>query len=134
QYMEEADRLAERIAVFDRGSVIAEGTPDELKDRVGGERVELVVAETGSMSDAAAALAPFARGQIQDDPVARRLTVPVSGGACVLVEAIGALASRGVEVRDVGLRRPTMDDVFLALTGHESDQTAVGDAAREDVR
>jgi ABC-2 type transport system ATP-binding protein len=123
QYMEEAERLADRIAVVDRGRVIGLGTADELKDQVGGDRIELVVDDAAGVESARRLLAPLATAEVQVDAGARRITVPVARGAAALAETLTRLAVEGVTVRDVGLRRPTLDDVFLALTGHEAEST-----------
>src|SRR3954463_2557387 len=119
QYLDEADRLADLIAVIDRGRVIAEGTPDELKDRVGGERLEVHLADASAVDAAGRALAPMA----DEPPVADGETVrlPVSRRSGTIVEAVRRLDEAGVAVDDLGLRRPTLDDVFLALTGHPAE-------------
>ncbi|NLV81175.1 MAG: ATP-binding cassette domain-containing protein [Rhodococcus sp.] len=120
QYMEEAERLADRIAVIDRGAVIARGTADELKSLVGGERLELVVSDDTQLGDAVAELTPLAAGDIRVEST--RVIVPASGGTEMLVAALGRLTEAGIGVTDVTLRRPTLDDVFLTLTGHEAEE------------
>jgi ABC-2 type transport system ATP-binding protein len=122
QYLEEADRLADQIAVIDRGKVIAEGTADQLKDQVGGERLELSVATTAELSTARSTLADLAVGAMESDERQHHLTVPVTGGSTVLMEAIRRMDAESVKVLDIGLRRPTLDDVFLTLTGHHAEE------------
>lgn len=124
QYLEEADLLADNIVVIDSGKVIAEGTADDLKSQVGGERLEITVADDRQGRLAAELLEPLAAGELTLDEGRRALVVPVSGGAAVLADALRRLDGAGVRVDDVGLRRPTLDDVFLTLTGHVAEAKA----------
>ncbi|MFI2412404.1 ATP-binding cassette domain-containing protein [Streptomyces sp. NPDC018947] len=121
QYLEEADHLAHDIAVVDHGRVIARGTSDQLKARTGGERVEVVVHERDHIGTASEVLAVYGKGPTAVETHTRKITVPVTGGAKLLAEIIRELDVRGVELDDVGLRRPTLDDVFLSLTGHVAE-------------
>ncbi|MDQ4085170.1 MAG: ATP-binding cassette domain-containing protein [Actinomycetota bacterium] len=133
QYLEEADALADSIAVIDHGQVIAQGTSDQLKSEVGGERIEVVVHDPARTDHARLVLARFALGgEVDLDEHARRLTLPSSGGSGVLVQVIRELDAEHVAIDDIGLRRPTLDDVFLSLTGHTAEQAVAdtGDTAQ----
>jgi ABC-2 type transport system ATP-binding protein len=132
QYLEEADHLAHDIAVVDHGRVIARGTSDQLKARTGGERVEVVVHEREHIATAAQVLRGFGKGDTTVEEHPRKLTVPVTGGAKLLAEIIRELDSRGIEMDDIGLRRPTLDDVFLSLTGHAAEEKPEDNGATED--
>jgi ABC-2 type transport system ATP-binding protein len=132
QYLEEADQLADDIVVIDHGREIAHGTSDQLKTQVGGERIEVTVTETDQVATAKEVLAGFAVGDIHIDHHSRGLTAPISGGATTLTQALRDLDTRGVMVQDVGLRRPTLDDVFLALTGHVAEAEPNGGEQRDE--
>ena len=127
QYLEEADQLAEQIVVIDRGRVIAKGTSDELKTQVGGDRLEIVAATGTDLDVASAAVRSVSDGDVLVDSDTRTLRAPVSGGSTVLVEAVRALDAAGVKVDDLALRRPTLDDVFLTLTGHAAEEETTPD-------
>lgn len=134
QYLEEADHLAHDIAVVDHGNVIARGTSDQLKARTGGERVEIVVHEREHIQAAVEVLGGFGKGDTTVEEHMRKITTPVSGGAKLLAEVIRELDTRGIEIDDIGLRRPTLDDVFLSLTGHVAEAKDEEHGTPEDAK
>ncbi|MEU8182301.1 ATP-binding cassette domain-containing protein [Micromonospora sp. NPDC049044] len=122
QYLEEADQLADRISVIDAGRVVAEGSPDELKSMTGGDRIEVVVRDAADLSRAAHIVASICAAEPEQDPEVRRLSVPVTDRVAGLVGVARALDDAGVSVEDIGLRRATLDEAFLELTGHRPDE------------
>ncbi|MFE6521862.1 ATP-binding cassette domain-containing protein [Streptomyces sp. NPDC057794] len=126
QYLEEADQLADRVSVVDAGRVIADGTPDELKAATGGDRIDVVLRDAGRLAEAAALL-PLAGVTV--DPDRRLLSAPVTDRMEALSGVVRALEGAGIEAEDVALRRPTLDEVFLHLTGDDSGDRRVKEAA-----
>jgi ABC-2 type transport system ATP-binding protein len=126
QYMEEADRLTDNIVVIDRGRKIAEGTPDHLKTQIGGERVEIVVETSEEVPGARSVLVAVCGGteEVQVDEQTRRVTAAVTGGVGVLKLVLQRLGEQEIKAVDIGLRRPTLDDVFLSLTGHAAEEVS----------
>jgi ABC-2 type transport system ATP-binding protein len=121
QYLDEADRLAEQLAVIDAGRVIAEGTPAELKAASGGERLEVRLADLSSLDAASSALAPLSSdGPVRADGLV--LSLPLRTRAGAVAEAVRVLDSAGVTVEDLAVVTPTLDDVFLQLTGHVAEE------------
>jgi ABC-2 type transport system ATP-binding protein len=132
QYLEEADQLAARVAVIDGGTVIAEGTPDQLKSSVGGEHLEIALAAGADIEAAVVAVKPYATGSCQPGGDGRRLSVPVTAAEGLTTRVVRALDDAGIQVNDVTIQRASLDDVFLSLTGHLSggdDDSEGSDAA-----
>jgi ABC-2 type transport system ATP-binding protein len=117
QYLDEADQLAQRVAIIDHGRVIAEGTPAELKDRAGRDVIEVHAHDRDDLHRLAEALTPLGVDEARVEPSTGRVTVPVDGGRAVIAQAVRELDDLRIEVDDIGLRRPTLDEVFLTLTG-----------------
>ena len=137
QYLEEADRLAHQIAVIDHGVVIERGTPEELKRRVGGEQIDVLVADVADLGRVHEALVQFATGEPHYEKAGRRVVIPVRDVRGVVPQVVRRLDEAGIDVEDVGVRQSTLDDVFFALTGHgaeddEEGADAVPPAARKD--
>jgi ABC-2 type transport system ATP-binding protein len=127
QYLDEADQLADHIRVIDAGRVIASGTPDELKSAIGADRLDVVLRADDQLPPAANLLARLTGRPVEVDAAARRLSAPVVDRMAVLTELVRALDAAGIEAEDIGLRRPTLDEVFLQLTGSTKDD------ARDDM-
>lgn len=122
QYLEEADQLAHSIAVVDGGKVIARGSADELKEMVGGARVEITVHEVERVPEAIRLLTEFGQGEVAQGSDQRHLAIAVDNAPKALQAIMRACAEAGIELNDAGMRRPTLDDVFLQLTGHLSEE------------
>ncbi|MEV7286839.1 ATP-binding cassette domain-containing protein [Streptomyces sp. NPDC093252] len=118
QYLEEADQLADRISVVDRGRVVADGTADALKNLIGGDRIDVVLHDEGQL-DTAVALLPIPRDEVTVDRDRRLISAPVTDRMTALSEVVRALETAGLRAEDVALRRPTLDEVFLHLTGRD---------------
>jgi ABC-2 type transport system ATP-binding protein len=125
QYLEEADRLAHQIVVLDQGKVIADGTSDELKNQLGGDVIEVRVTDRAQLEAAASILAGLDEGAPKIDALQRRVSVPSRKGAQTLMTAARLLDESAIALDDLALHRPSLDDVFLALTGHATAEAAV---------
>jgi ABC-2 type transport system ATP-binding protein len=134
QYLDEADELADEIVVIDHGQVIAAGTSEDLKGRVGGDVLEFTVPDRARIADAVSAIAKIGEGEAHVDEETGVISIGVGGrGSEALIEVVRALDGAGVAIQGLSLRRPSLDDVFLALTGHaaeEEEQPAKGRRGR----
>ena len=128
QYLEEADHLADDIVVVDHGKVIARGTSDQLKRQVGGERLEIVV-EGKDLASAKEIVSKVSGANVNVDEGLRQVSAPVTTGSKALIEAARELDDRGIHPLDIGLKRPSLDDVFIALTGHLAEEPKVEEEA-----
>ncbi len=122
QYLEEADQLADQICVIDAGRAIAEGTPESLKSGVGGDRIDVVVRSAGTLTAAARIVGRVCGADPDVDGESRKVSAPATDRVAVLTQTARALSDAGVKVEDIGVRRPTLDDVFLRLTGHRAGE------------
>ena len=134
QYLEEADELASRIAVVDAGHVIAEGTSDDLKTRVGGDRIEVAVARNADLSRAADVARRHLSGEVTIDAPQRRLSGPSADGTSQLASLVRDFDAAGIDITDLQLHRPSLDDVFLTLTGHEAEREKTLESGRDGAR
>jgi ABC-2 type transport system ATP-binding protein len=125
QYLHEADQLADQVVVIDSGRAIADGTPEQLKSTIGGDRIDLVLHSIGELPAAAAIVARVAEGEPDIDPDSRRVSALVLDPVSALTEVVRALHDAGIMAEDIGLRRPTLDEVFLRLTGHRAEAEEV---------
>jgi len=130
QYLEEADQLANHIVVLDHGNVIAKGTSNELKAQVGGDRIEIVVESASDVAKAASLIQEFGSAPATTEEVVKTVLLPVAGGSTAIVNIVRKLDENNIAIADIALRRPTLDDVFLSLTGHatEDNQETAGPA------
>ena len=128
QYLEEADQLADDIVVVDQGKVIARGSSDHLKQQVGGERIEIVVAEA-DISGAREVMDRVTGTTVLLDAGLRRLSAPVQNGSTALMNVIREFDAKGIHPLDIAMKRPSLDDVFLSLTGHAAEEISEDAAA-----
>jgi ABC-2 type transport system ATP-binding protein len=130
QYLDEADQLADTISVIDAGRVIAAGTPDQLKSALGGDRIDVVLHRADELPEAAALIGRVCDAAAEIDRDARRISAPVRDRVAALTGVVRALDDAGIAAEDIALRRPTLDEVFLHLTGHRA---ATQPAAQQEV-
>lgn len=131
QYLDEADQLAGQISLIDSGRVVAEGTPDQLKSRLGGDRIDIVLRDVDQLPAGASAIRRVTGAEAEVDPDARRVSAPVREGVAALTEVVLALDSGGIAAQDIALRRPTLDEVFLHLTGRHAEPAPAQPAEQE---
>ena len=124
-YLEEADQLADQISVIDRGRVIADGTPEQLKSKIGGSRVDIVLNSVDELPVAANLVERISDGEVEIDRDTRRVSAPVRDRVATLTEVLRALEDAGIVAEDVAVRQPTLDEVFLELTGHRAEEEEV---------
>jgi ABC-2 type transport system ATP-binding protein len=129
QYLEEADNLASHVVIIDHGRVVAAGTPSDLKRRIGGKVIEVHVRHEADVARVAGVLGRFDHGEVRVDEATHQVSVSVEGGGPVLMNALRAVEDAGLEVEDVALRQPKLDEVFLALTGQPDARGALDPAA-----
>jgi ABC-2 type transport system ATP-binding protein len=124
QYLEEADQLANEIVVIDHGRAIARGTSQELKRRIGGEHLDVHLALLTDLARVENIIRPFAIGAIRIEEQDALISIPVAKGVEALGSVMAELSAQPIEILDIGLRRPTLDDVFMELTGHKTEEEA----------
>ena len=129
QYLDEADQLADRISVVDHGRVVADGSPDQLKSKLGGDRIDVVLRSVEELPVVAAVVGRVAAAGAEVDWDTRRVSAPVRDRVAALTEVVRALDDVGIAAEDIALRRPTLDEVFLHLTGHRADEAGEEAAA-----
>jgi ABC-2 type transport system ATP-binding protein len=130
QYLEEADQLANRIVVLDHGNVIAQGTSNELKSQVGGDRIEIVLDSVPDLTKTAELIKEIGSAPASIEEVTKTVLLPVSGGSTAIVDVVRKLDENKIVIADIALRRPTLDDVFLSLTGHVTEATQTPDVPK----